>query len=179
MLDSLADPERRVLIVKAGTGTGKSTYMPYRLLDPPDGCFRLADLGPIIVTEPRVQATVGVADFVGRVMSGAGGVGPGYPVGYQVSGDRQHDPACQLVFVTDGTMINWLREGRLSQIGTVIVDEAHERSTNIDFILGYLKRELPRYPHLRVIVTSATFNADFYQQFFGGRPRPGRSRCQR
>jgi HrpA-like RNA helicase len=174
MLDSLADPERRVLIVKAGTGTGKSTYMPYRLLDPPDGCFRLADLGPIIVTEPRVQATVGVADFVGRVMSGAEGVGPGYPVGYQVSGDRQHDPACQLVYVTDGTMINWLREGRLSQIGTVIVDEAHERSANIDFILGYLKRELPRYPHLRVIVTSATFNADFYQQFFGGEAVAGK-----
>lgn len=174
MLDSLADPERRVLIVKAGTGTGKSTYMPYRLLDPPDGCFRLADLGPIVVTEPRVQATVGVADFVGRMMSGAGGVGPGYPVGYQVSGDRQHDPACQLVYVTDGTMINWLREGRLSQIGTVIVDEAHERSTNIDFILGYLKRELPRYPHLRVIVTSATFNADFYQQFFGGEAVAGK-----
>ena len=168
MLESLSDPDRRVLIVKAGTGTGKSTYMPYRLLDPPDGCYRLIDHGPIVVTEPRVQATVGVAEFVGTKLSGAGGVGPGYPVGYQAGGDKQHDAACQLVFVTDGTMINWLREGRLSQIGTVIVDEAHERSTNIDFILGFLKRELPRYPHLRVIVTSATFNADFYQQYFGG-----------
>ena len=168
MLDSLSDQERRVLIVKAGTGTGKSTYMPYRLLDPPEGCYRLIDNGPIIVTEPRVQATVGVAEFVGGVMSGAGGVGPGFPVGYQAGGDKQYDAASQLMFVTDGTMINWLREGRLSQIGTVIVDEAHERSTNIDFILGYLKRELPRYPHLRVIVTSATFNAEFYQQYFGG-----------
>lgn len=166
ILENLADPARRVLVVKAGTGTGKSTYMPYRLLDPPEGCFRVADLGPIIVTEPRVQATVGVAEYVGGVLSGAGGVGPGFPVGYQVSGNRQHDSACQLVYVTDGTMINWIREGRLSQIGTVIVDEAHERSTNIDFILGYLKRELPRYPHLRVIVTSATFNAEFYRQFY-------------
>lgn len=174
MLDSLSQPDQRVLIVKAGTGTGKSTYMPYRLLDPPQGCYRLIDNGPIVVTEPRVQATVGVAEFVGSVMSGAGGVGPGYPVGYQAGGDQQHDPACQLVFVTDGTMINWLREGRLSQIGTVIVDEAHERSTNIDFILGYLKRELPRYPHLRVIVTSATFNADFYQQYFGGEAVAGK-----
>ena len=174
MLASLADPEKRVLIVKAGTGTGKSTYMPFRLLDPPDGCYRLAGNGPIVVTEPRVQATVGVAEFVGGVMSGAGGVGPGFPVGYQAGGDKQHDAACQLVFVTDGTMINWLREGRLSQIGTVIVDEAHERSTNIDFILGYLKRELPRYPHLRVIVTSATFNADFYQQYFGGEKIAGK-----
>jgi hypothetical protein len=173
MLDSLADQNRRVLVVKAGTGTGKSTYMPYKLLDPPAGCFRLADFGPIIVTEPRVQATVGVASFVGTAMSGAGGVGPGYPVGYQVSGDRQHDSACQLIYVTDGTMINWLREGRLSTIGTIIVDEAHERSTNIDFILGYVRRELDRYPHLRVIITSATFDAAFYQQYFGGPERAG------
>ena len=170
--------EKRVLILKAGTGTGKSTFAPYRLMDPPQQSLedlppgspftRLTELGQIVVTEPRVQATVGVAGFVGGVMSGAGGVGPGYPVGYQVSGDRNHDEACQLVYVTDGTMINWLREGRLSRIGTVIVDEAHERSTNIDFIMGYLKRELDRYPHLRIIVTSATFNTAFYQEYFGG-----------
>lgn len=170
--------EKQVLILKAGTGTGKSTFAPYRLMDPPPQSLRnippgapfakLADLGPIIVTEPRVQAAVGVATFVGGTMSGAGGVGPGYPVGYQVSGDRNHDDACELVYVTDGTMINWLREGRLSRIGTVIVDEAHERSTNIDFIMGYLKRELPRYPHLRVIITSATFNTGFYLEYFGG-----------
>ena len=182
---------KQVLILRAGTGTGKSTFVPYRLMDPPpeslvdvpaDAPFgRLTELGQIIVTEPRVQATVGVATFVGGTMSGLGvrpadksqqsvirGVGPGYPVGYQVSGDRNHDEACELVYVTDGTMINWLRDGRLSRIGTVIVDEAHERSTNIDFILGYLKRELPRYPHLRVIVTSATFNSQFYQEYFGG-----------
>ena len=170
--------EKRVLILKAGTGTGKSTFAPYRLMDPPPESLRdlpagvpfarLTDLGPIIVTEPRVQAAVGVATFVGGIMSGAGGVGPGFPVGYQVSGDRNHDEACELIYVTDGTMINWLREGRLSRIGTVIVDEAHERSTNIDFIMGYLKQELAKYPHLRVIITSATFNTDFYQEYFGG-----------
>lgn len=170
--------QKQVLILKAGTGTGKSTFAPYRLMDPPPKSLRdippgsafgkLTELGPIIVTEPRVQAAIGVASFVGGVMSGAGGAGPGYPVGYQVSGDRNHDEACELIYVTDGTMINWLREGRLSRIGTVIVDEAHERSTNIDFIMGFLKRELPRYPHLRVIITSATFNTDFYLEYFGG-----------
>jgi ribosomal protein S1/HrpA-like RNA helicase len=170
--------QKQVLILKAGTGTGKSTFAPYRLMDPPLESLhdippgspfgKLTELGPIVVTEPRVQAAVGVASFVGGVMSGAGGVGPGYPVGYQVSGDRNHDEACELIYVTDGTMINWLREGRLSRIGTVIVDEAHERSTNIDFIMGYLKRELPRNPHLRVIITSATFNTDFYLEYFGG-----------
>ena len=96
------------------------------------------------------------------------GVGAGYPVGYQVSGDRNHDDACQLIYVTDGTMINWLREGRLSRIGTVIVDEAHERNTNIDFIMGSLCRDLSKHPHLRVIITSATFNTDFYEEYFGG-----------
>ena len=101
----------------------------------------------------------------------AGGVGPGYPVGFQVSGDRAHDESCQLIYVTDGTMINWLREGRLSTIGTVIVDEAHERSTNIDFIMGYLKKAIDRYPHLRVIITSATFDERFYQEYFGGGDR--------
>jgi HrpA-like RNA helicase len=169
ILKYLANQDTRVCVVKAGTGTGKSTYMPYRLLDPPeDAAIRLADLGPIIVTEPRVQATTGVAGFVGSVMSGAGGVGPGYPVGFQVSGNRAHDNSCQLIYVTDGTMINWLREGRLSTIGTVIVDEAHERSTNIDFIMGYLKKAIHRYPHLRLIITSATFDERFYQEYFGG-----------
>ncbi|MFF0544123.1 S1 RNA-binding domain-containing protein [Nocardia thailandica] len=172
----------RVLILKAGTGTGKSTFAPYRLMDPPttsdlaalriapppNGVFDLAGLGPIVVTEPRVQAATGVATFVGTRLSGAGGVGAGFPVGYQVKGDRNHNDACQLVYVTDGTMINWLREGRLSRIGTVIVDEAHERSTNIDFIIGFLKRNLHNYPHLRVIVTSATFDEAFYQEYFGG-----------
>lgn len=170
--------DKRVLVLKAGTGTGKSTFAPYRLMDPPPSSYaevpagapftKLTDLGQIVVTEPRVQAARGVAGYVGGVLSGAGGVGPGFPVGYQVSGDRNHDEACQLVYVTDGTMINWLREGRLSRIGTVIVDEAHERSVNIDFIMGYLRRELDRYPHLRVIITSATFDAQFYQEYFGG-----------
>jgi hypothetical protein len=169
MLEMLKDDQKRVLVAKAGTGTGKSTFMPYRLLDPPDGAvFNLAALGPIIVTEPRVQATTGVAWYVGTILSGAGGVGPGYPVGFQVSGNKAHDDSCQLIYVTDGTMINWLREGRLSTIGTVIVDEAHERSTNIDFIMGYLKKAVERYPHLRVIITSATFDEHFYQDYFGG-----------
>lgn len=215
-LTKLADPRTRVLVLKAGTGTGKSTFGPYRLMNPPrerasdEALLQLTKLGPIIVTEPRVHATTGVARFVGeKLVAGckwkvcnlhgrfvpardidpgnpegpdhAGPVtdaciitdcsdhiGPGYPVGYQVKDDKKQDDSCQLIYVTDGTMVNWLRDGRLSKIGTVIVDEAHERSVNIDFILGELKRQLPRYPHLRVIVTSATFDKDFFINFFGG-----------
>lgn len=216
-LRKLGNDQTRVLVLRAGTGTGKSTFAPYRLMNPPTGqpgdedLLQLSKLGPIIVTEPRVQATTGVARFVGEklvvgckwkncsvhgrfvpareadpaapegpdhvleiteecvITDCSDHIGPGYPVGYQVKDDKKHDDSCQLVFVTDGTMVNWLREGRLSKIGTVIVDEAHERSVNIDFIMGELKRQLPRYPHLRVIVTSATFDIDFYVNFFGGR----------
>lgn len=160
--------KRRVLVLKAGTGTGKSTFGPFRLAFPPEGApFRLTDHGPIIVTEPRVQATIGVADFVGTKLAGTG-VGPGHLVGYQVAGDKNHDDSCQIVYATDGTVINWLKEGRLNKVGAVIVDEAHERNTNIDLILGFLRRDLARYPHLRVIVTSATFDVNFYVQYFGG-----------
>src|SRR5207245_2059907 len=94
-------------------------------------------------------------------------IGPGYPVGFHAAGVRNWDDSCQLVYATDGAVINWLRDGRLSRIGTVIVDEAHERSTNIDFIMGYLKRDLAKYPHLRVIITSATFDPEFYREYFG------------
>ena len=66
MLRLLANPDKRVLILKAGTGTGKSTFAPLRLMSPPNGAaLNLTSLGPIIVTEPRVQATIGVARFVG------------------------------------------------------------------------------------------------------------------
>jgi len=255
---------KRVLVLRAGTGTGKSTFGPFRLMDPPttadldrlgirpkvkaelakmgmvlpdEGPFRLTNLGPIIVTEPRVAAATSVSQFVGeRLAMGCtlkqcsnpahgtfnpkahpedeGGVrgpscpdidhkdatqrcsrihvgrhpggpedapipkscevsdcsshiGPGFPVGYHAKGVRNWDDACQLVYATDGAVINWLRDGRLSRIGTVIVDEAHERSVNIDFIMGYLKRDLAKYPHLRVIITSATFDPNFYHEYFG------------
>lgn len=168
--------EKRVAVLEAGTGTGKSTLMPFRLMNPPPGAaMHLNDFGPIVVTEPRKAAATGVAGFVGEAMcfghdnkTCTDHVGPGFPVGYQVSGDRNWDSACQLIYVTDGTMINWVRDGRLAKIGTVIVDEAHERSENIDVILAQLRDQLQRHEHLRVIVTSATLNKDFFIEYFGG-----------
>lgn len=168
--------KKRVAIVEAGTGTGKSTLMPFRLMNPPpDAILRLNDFGPIIVTEPRKAAATGVARFVGEKMcfdhdpkTCNAHIGPGFPVGYQVSGDRNWDSACQLIYVTDGTMINWVREGRLATMSTVIVDEAHERSENIDIILAQLRDQVSRYQHLRVIVTSATLDKNFFIEYFGG-----------
>ena len=168
--------EKRVAVIEAGTGSGKSTFMPFRLMNPPTGAvFRPTQNGPIVVTEPRRAAATGVATFVGESLAFGhdsrtckAHVGPGFPVGYQVSGDRNWDNACDLIYVTDGTMINWVRDGSLARIGMVIVDEAHERSENIDIILAQLREKLQEYRHLRVIITSATIDRDFFVSYFGG-----------
>lgn len=97
-------------------------------------------------------------------------VGPGYPVGYQVRGTKAWDDSCNLVYATDGSVVNWIANGDLAKIGTLIVDEAHERSENIDLILTLLAAKLPRYPHLRVIVASATIDVEYFHAFFGLSP---------
>jgi len=168
--------EKRVAVIEAGTGTGKSTFMPFRLMNPPkDALLRLSAFGPIVVTEPRTAAATGVARFVGEELcfghdsrTCGDHIGPGFPVGYQVKGDKNWDGACDLIYVTDGTMINWVREGRLSKIGTVIIDEAHERSENIDIILAQLREKIRDHKHLRIIITSATLDKDFFVAYFGG-----------
>ena len=168
----------QVAIVEAGTGTGKSTFMPFRLMRPPEGALSLSKYGPIVVTEPRLAAAKGVARFVGEELcfghnsrACSSHIGPGFSVGYQVKGEKVWDAACELIYVTDGTMINWLRDGQLARIGAVIVDEAHERSENIDIILAQLRDRIPQYKHLRVIITSATLDKTFFVEYFGGGER--------
>lgn len=168
----------QVVVLEAGTGTGKSTLAPFRLMNPPAGApYRPTDIGPIVVTEPRVPATTEVAQFVGEAMCFGHDaetcfehVGPGYPVGYQCEGKKVWDEACSLVYVTDGTMVNWITNGDLARIGTVVVDEAHERSENIDLILTLLAAKLPRYPHLRVVIASATIDKTYFMKFFEKTP---------
>ena len=177
ILDGLVD--HQVAIVEAGTGTGKSTFMPFRLMNPPDGAaFRPTANGPIVVTEPRRPAATGVARFVGEELGHnckrrgcQRHHGPDCQVGYQVSGDRRWDSACELIYATDGTVINWLRDGQLARFGMVIIDEAHERSENIDVILAQLRALLSQHEHLRVIVTSATLDREFFIAYFGGADR--------
>lgn len=168
----------QVVVLEAGTGTGKSTLAPFRLMNPPDGApYRPTDVGPIFVTEPRVPATTEVAHFVGEAMCFGHDsktcfdhVGPGYPVGYQCQGKKVWDEACSLVYVTDGSMINMIVNGDLARIGTVIIDEAHERSENIDNVLTLLAAKLPRYPHLRVVIASATIDKTYFVKYFEKSP---------
>jgi len=177
ILDGLR--EKQVAVIEAGTGTGKSTFMLFRLMNPPaEAPFSLSQRGPIIVTEPRRAAAKGVARFVGEELclghdsrTCSNHIGPGFAVGYQVSGEQHWDGACELVYVTDGTMINWVRDGHLSRIGAVIIDEVHERSENIDIILAQLREKIGNYKHLRVIITSATLDKNFFVEYFGGPAR--------
>jgi HrpA-like RNA helicase/predicted RNA-binding protein with RPS1 domain len=161
--------EKQVAVVVAGTGSGKSTFLPYRLMEPPDDMRPgLAARGPIIVTEPRRAAATDTAKFVAEGLHSAPRVGAGCDVGYRVKGENAFDGSCRLVYVTDGSLINWIREGQLDKFGAVIIDEAHERNKNIDIILAVLRAQRRRYPRLKILVASATIDADFFVEYFGG-----------
>ena len=163
----------QVLVIVGPTGSGKSTYVPYRLLSPLPSkqIDHYTQKGPIVVTQPRIQATRGIPDTVGKLLLGSS-VGPGFEIGFRhgsASGKakgEQTDTRNRLVFVTDGTLLNWISDGRIGEYSVIIIDEAHERSCNIDLILGLLKRELPRYPHLKLIVASATIDADKFVRYY-------------
>lgn len=161
----------RVLVIVAPTGAGKSTMIPYRLLTPtpssglaPDHFTRHGR--KIVVTQPRRDATSSIPETIARKMHGST-VGPGSEIGFRHSQDRdQTDPWNRMIFLTDGTLANWLIDQRAAEFGIVIVDEAHERSATIDLILGLMRTELLRQPHLRLIILSATIHAEGFQQFF-------------
>jgi len=160
--------DAKVAVVVGPTGSGKSTYLPYRLMVPPDGIEPdlFTRYGQIVVTQPRIQATRKIAEFVARDLHGSS-LGAGFDVGFRHSGSPSSDWRNKLVYVTDGTLINWIVSGQLANLSLIIIDEAHERSLNIDLILGLLKQQLPRFPHLRLVIASATINAELFQKFYG------------
>jgi HrpA-like RNA helicase len=161
--------KRQVCVIIAPTGAGKSTLLPYRLMMPPSSmpCDFFSRRGQILVTQPRIQATRNIPDFVARHLHGST-LGPGFDVGFRHSGTPNMDRSNKLVYVTDGTLINMIVNNELPQLGVVMIDEAHERSLNIDLILGLLKQQLPRFPHLRLIIASATIDSGKFVDFFGG-----------
>ena len=172
VLELLAGLEKKqVAVLTAPTGAGKSTFVPFRLMMPPQGAtLDLCRRGPIVITQPRKDAAIRPAKTVAETYLHSQ-CGAGYDVGYRVKGDNNYDWNCRLIYVTDGSLINWIRDGDLSRFGAIVIDEAHERSWQIDLLLGYLRNELPRFPELRVIICSATIDARFFIHFFGGEDR--------
>ena len=159
--------DHQVVIVAGETGSGKTTQLPKVCLELGRGVE-----GMIGHTQPRRIAARSVAERVSEEL----GVELGTTVGYQVRFTDQSREDTLIKVMTDGILLAELQRDRdLSRYDTLIIDEAHERSLNVDFILGYLKQLLPRRPDLKVVITSATIDVDRFSRHFtdaDGRPAP-------
>ncbi len=176
----LLQPNIPVVVAVAPTGSGKSTYLPYRLLQPlmDDGISENAftRFGQIVITQPRKAPTSEIPIFVSEGIYGQE-CGVGWDIGFRHSGVYMCDWRCKMAYVTDGTLINWLTTGQVEKIGIIMIDEAHERSLNIDIILGLLAKIIPQTPHLKVIIASATIDEDKFRKFFTN-SLPGDLECR-
>jgi hypothetical protein len=160
--------DNSVIVIEAPTGSGKSTFLPWRLLAPPSPypADHVTRHGTIVVTQPRIEATQGIPRYIASRLHGAR-VGAGLDIGFRHSRARDKaDPRNRLVYATDGTLLNMIRRGELHACSVIVIDEAHERSLNIDLILALARRELIALPHLRLLVVSATINAASFVEFF-------------
>ncbi len=150
--------DHQVVIVAGETGSGKSTQLPKMCLEAGRGID-----GLIGHTQPRRVAARTVAERIAEEI----GSTIGDAVGYTVRFNDRVGEGTLLRVMTDGILLNELQRDRmLSRYDTLIIDEAHERSLNIDFTLGYLKQLLPRRPDLKVIVTSATIDTERFAEHF-------------
>ncbi|WP_454084434.1 ATP-dependent RNA helicase HrpA [Georgenia sp. Marseille-Q6866] len=151
--------DHQVVIVSGETGSGKTTQLPKICLGLGRGVT-----GTIGHTQPRRIAARTVAERIAEELD----VQLGGAVGYQVRFTDEVGPTTLVKLMTDGILLAEIqRDPMLRRYDTIIVDEAHERSLNIDFILGYLARLLPRRPDLKVVITSATIDSARFAAHFG------------
>jgi ATP-dependent helicase HrpA len=154
--------EHQVVVVAGETGSGKTTQLPKMCLE-----LGLGVRGAIAHTQPRRLAARTVAQRIADELE----VPLGGAVGYAVRFDDRGSEATLIRLVTDGLLLAEIRrDPLLRRYDTVIVDEAHERSLNIDFLLGCLHRILPRRPDLKLIITSATIDPERFSKHFGDAP---------
>ena len=156
--------DHQVVVIAGETGSGKTTQVPKMVLEAltgPDRAPRIAH------TQPRRIAARAVAERLAEEM----GVPLGQGVGYRVRFTDRTRKDTAVTVMTDGVLLASIRRDRLlKQYDAIIIDEAHERSLNIDFLLGYLAWLLPQRPDLRVVVTSATLDTGRFSEHFGGAP---------
>ena len=152
----------KVVIVESPTGSGKTTQIPVILYE-----AGYATNGMIAVTQPRRIAALSVSEFIAKQMNTP------YPglVGYKMRFEDKTGPDTRIKIMTDGILLQEMKlDPWLSKYSVVMVDEAHERSLNIDFILGLLKRVLAERSDFHVIVSSATMNTQAFSEYFDGAP---------
>ena len=152
----------QVVVVCGATGSGKTTQLPKMCLELGRGTSAV-----IGHTQPRRVAARRVAARIAEEL------GPEHAcaVGYQVRFNSTVSDDCRIKVMTDGILLAEVQtDRRLNRYDTIVLDEAHERSLNIDFLLGYLKYLLPRRPELKVLISSATIDAERFSQFFDQAP---------
>ena len=155
--------DHQVVVVAGETGSGKTTQVPKMLIEALD----VHRLPRIAHTQPRRIAARAVAERLAEEMATPLGEGVGYRVRFT---DRTRKDTAVTV-MTDGVLLASIRRDRLlTAYDAVIIDEAHERSLNIDFLLGYLAWVLPQRPDLRVVITSATLDTERFSEHFGRAP---------
>lgn len=154
--------KNQVVVIAGDTGSGKTTQLPKVLLE-----LGLGTKGLIGHTQPRRLAARSVAQRIADELEKP----LGDIVGYQVRFSEKHSKNTLVKLMTDGVLLSELtRDKLLYQYEAIIIDEAHERSLNIDFILGYLKQILPKRPDLKVIITSATIDVERFSKHFSQAP---------
>jgi HrpA-like RNA helicase len=154
--------ENQVVVVESPTGSGKTTQLPIILHE-----AGYASKGFIGVTQPRRIATLSVSDFIARQLE----VKVGGVVGYKMRFEDRTGADTKIKIMTDGILLQEMKlDPYMSKYQVIMVDEAHERSLNIDFILGLLKQVLETRPEFKVIVSSATINAQIFSEYFGECP---------
>ena len=160
ILDTLA--KNQVIVVQSPTGSGKTTQIPVILHE-----AGYSANGMIAVTQPRRIAALSVSEFIAKQLNTT------YPglVGYKMRFEDKTDPTTKIKIMTDGILLQEMKlDPWLSKYSVIMVDEAHERSLNIDFVLGLLKRVLISRPDFKVIVSSATMNAEAFSRYFNNCP---------
>lgn len=160
ILDALK--ENQVIVVQSPTGSGKTTQLPVILHE-----AGYDATGMIAVTQPRRIAALSVSEFIAKQL------GTTYPglVGYKMRFEDKTDASTKIKIMTDGILLQEMKlDPWLSKYSVIMVDEAHERSLNIDFVLGLLKRVLEQRKEFKVIVSSATMNAEAFSKYFGNCP---------
>lgn len=152
----------QVVIVESPTGSGKTTQIPVILYE-----AGFANNGIIGITQPRRIAALSVSEFISHQL------GTSYPglVGYKMRFEDKTDSSTRIKIMTDGILLQEMKlDPWLSKYSVIMVDEAHERSLNIDFVLGLLKRILKERKDFRVIVSSATMNTQAFSEYFNNAP---------
>ena len=154
--------DHQVVVIAGETGSGKTTQIPKICLE-----LGLAQYGLIAHTQPRRIAARSVSQRIAQELN----VNLGEEVGYQIRFNDQSNEQTLVKLMTDGILLAETQHDRfLNKYQTIIIDEAHERSLNIDFLMGYLKQLLPKRPDLKVIITSATIDVERFSKHFNDAP---------